>query len=124
MDVVPMSVVRAQRCWHRVRNGRGWALRWVVVAPCETHAVSLGSAMGVLRLGDAVVASLTKSGLPKTKVKYKNIVLADYDAGDNTWTTFWFPREMIAFPLSVEGRKGDKPSEKVCEVPDWWPYFQ
>jgi hypothetical protein len=58
--------------------------------------------------------------LPKTKVNWELITLSDFHPTLKAWTTFWFPRKMIAWPLSEEGPPGSGPNNKA----DWWPYFQ
>jgi hypothetical protein len=58
--------------------------------------------------------------LPKTKVYWEFITLSDLHPTTQAWTTFWFPRKMIAWPLSEEGPAGWGPNNKA----DWWPFFQ
>lgn len=66
----------------------------------------------------------TVSGLPKTKVYYRNITLSDYNTAQNRWESYWFPRKMVAFPLTKEGREGYGPKNTLAESPAWWPLFQ
>lgn len=63
-----------------------------------------------------------KSGkaLPKTKVYWDMITLTDRDPLTKQWTTFTFPRRMIAWPLTLEGPLGSGPNNKAA----WWPFFQ
>jgi hypothetical protein len=58
--------------------------------------------------------------LPKTKVYWQMIALSDRDPNSKQWTTFVFPRKMIAWPLTTEGPAGSGPNNKAA----WWPYFQ
>jgi hypothetical protein len=48
------------------------------------------------------------------------ITLSDRHPKTKAWTTFTFPRKMIAWPLSAEGPPGSGPNNKA----EWWPYFQ
>ena len=58
--------------------------------------------------------------LPKTKVYWDMITLSDRDPVSKAWTTFTFPRKMVAWPLTTEGPGGSGPNNKAA----WWPYFQ
>lgn len=58
--------------------------------------------------------------LPKTKVYWEMITLSDRDPSTKQWSTFTFPRRMIAWPLTLEGPAGTGPDNKSA----WWPYFQ
>lgn len=58
--------------------------------------------------------------LPKTKVYWQMITLSDRHPQTHQWTTFSFPRRMIAFPLTLEGPPGSGPDNKA----PWWPFFQ
>ena len=58
--------------------------------------------------------------LPKTKVYWDMITLSDRDPVSKAWTTFTFPRRMIAWPLSSEGPAGWGPDNRAA----WWPSFQ
>lgn len=66
----------------------------------------------------------TASGLPKTKVYYTNITLSDCNPTTSQWESYWFPRKMVAFPLTKEGREGYGPKNTLTESPAWWPLFQ
>ena len=66
----------------------------------------------------------TASGLPKTKVWYENAVFSDQNPATGLWDTYWFPRRMVAFPLSKEGPAGYGPKNSMTECPAWWPNFQ
>jgi hypothetical protein len=65
---------------------------------------------------------LPKGGkaLPKTKVHWDMITLADRHPVTKLWYTFTFPRRMVAWPLSLEGPPGWGPDNKAA----WWPFFQ
>lgn len=58
--------------------------------------------------------------LPKTKVYWQMITLSDRHPQTHQWTTFSFPRRMIAFPLTLMGPAGSGPDNRS----PWWPYFQ
>ena len=58
--------------------------------------------------------------LPKTKVYWDMITLSDRDPLTKQWSTFAFPRRMVAWPLTLEGPPGTGPNNKAA----WWPYFQ
>jgi hypothetical protein len=66
----------------------------------------------------------TASGLPKTKVWYENAVFSDQNPADGKWDTYWFPRRMVAFPLTKEGPDGYGPKNTQTECPAWWVRFQ
>lgn len=65
---------------------------------------------------------LPKGGkaLPKTKVYWDMITLADRDPVSKQWFTFTFPRRMVAWPLTLEGPAGSGPNNRAA----WWPFFQ
>ena len=58
--------------------------------------------------------------LPKTKVYWEMVTLSDKHPQTQQWSTFSFPRRMIAWPLSAEGPAGSGPNNKAA----WWPFFR
>lgn len=68
----------------------------------------------------ALTGQIPAAKLPTTNFFLSTITLSDSHPVTKQSSTFTFPRQMIADPLTSEGPAGWEPDAKAS----WWPYFQ